>query len=175
MKKSIAIIAALLCLTACATTDPQPVETAPEMGTAAETQQETETEPETKAAPVSDAQIQYDNITVWENSTGTLWYTAVVEVANLGETTLQLSSCTLDVENASGALVATLDLGTSVPEVIDPGETAYYVETSTLYVALPEGYQLVPHAKFGEHAAPVRGNHGGSESGKNLKNFCKTP
>ena len=43
MKKSIAIIAALLCLTACATTDPQPVETAPEMDTAAETQQETET------------------------------------------------------------------------------------------------------------------------------------
>lgn len=158
MKKSIAIIAALLCLTACATTDPQPVETAPEMGTAAETQQETETEtePETETAPVSDAQIQYDNITVWESSTGTLWYTAVVEVANLGETTLQLSSCTLDVEDASGALVATLDLGTSVPEVIDPGETAYYVETSTLDVALPEGYQLVPHAKFGEHAAPVR-------------------
>lgn len=54
MKKSIAIIAALLCLTACATTDPQPVETAPEMDTATETKQEIETEPETKAAPVSD-------------------------------------------------------------------------------------------------------------------------
>ena len=167
MKKPSAIIAALLCLTACATTDPQPVETAPETDTtaaetqqsgetAAETQQETETEPETEAAPVSDAQIQYDNITVWESSTGTLWYTAVVEVANLGETTLQLSSCTLDVEDASGALVATLDLGTSVPEVIDPGETAYYVDTSTLDAALPDGYKLVPHAKFGEHAAPVR-------------------
>lgn len=162
MKKSIAVIAALLCLAACATTDPQLVETAPEMETAAETQQngetaaETETEPETETAPVSDAQIQYDNITVWESSTGTLWYTAVVEVANLGETTLQLSSCTLDVEDASGALVATLDLGTSVPEVIDPGETAYYVDTSTIDAALPEGYKLVPHAKFGEHAAPVR-------------------
>ena len=160
MKKPIAIIAALLCLTACATTDPQPVETAPETDTtaAAETQQETETEtePETEAAPVSDAQIQYDNITVWESSTGTLWYTAVVEVANLGETTLQLSNCTLDVEDANGALVATLDLGSSVPEVIDPGETAYYVDTSTLDAALPEGYKLVPHAKFGEHAAPVR-------------------
>ena len=158
MKKPIAIIAALLCLTACATTDPQPVETAPETDTAAETQQETEaaTGPETEAAPVSDAQIQYDNITVWESSTGTLWYTAVVEVANLGETTLQLSSCTVDVEDANGALVATLDLGSSVPEVIDPGETAYYVDTSTLDAALPEGYKLVPHAKFGEHAAPVR-------------------
>lgn len=169
MKKPIAIIAALLCMTACATTDPQPVETAPETDaaaaetqqneeTAAEPQQETEaaTEPETDAAPVSDAQIQYDNITVWESSTGTLWYTAVVEVANLGETTLQLSNCTIDVEDASGALVATLDLGTSVPEVIDPGETAYYVNTSTLDAALPEGYQIVPHAKFGEHAAPVR-------------------
>ncbi len=145
--------------TACATTDPQPVETAPETDTtAAETQQETETEtePETEAAPVSDAQIQYGNITVWESSTGTLWYTAVVEVANLGETTLQLSNCTMDIEDASGALVATLDLGTSVPEVIDPGETAYYVDTSTLDAALPEGYKLIPHAKFGEHAAPVR-------------------
>lgn len=158
-KRTICTIFSILFLaTACATTDPQPVETVPEMDTAAETQQETETEtdPETETAPVSDAQIQYDNITMWESSTGTLWYTAVVEVANLGETTLQLSSCTLDVEDASGALVATLDLGTSVPEVIDPGETAYYVETSTLDVALPEGYQLVPHAKFGEHAAPVR-------------------
>lgn len=110
-----------------------------------------------------------------EPTPGTLWYTAVVEVENLGETTLQLSSCTLDVENASGALVATLDLGTSVPEVIDPGETAYYVETSTLDVALPEGYQLVTHAKFGEHAAPVRGNHGGGESGKKLKKLLQNP
>lgn len=154
------IFSILLLTTACTTTDPRPVETAPETDTtaAAETQQEaeTETEPETEAAPVSDAQIQYDNITVWESSTGTLWYTAVVEVANLGETTLQLSNCTLDVEDANGALVATLDLGSSVPEVIDPGETAYYVDTSTLDAALPEGYKLVPHAKFGEHAAPVR-------------------
>lgn len=162
-KRTICTIFSILFLstaTACATADPQPVETAPETDTttAAEPQQETEaaTEPETDAAPVSDAQIQYDNITVWESSTGTLWYTAVVEVANLGETTLQLSSCTVDVEDANGALVATLDLGTSVPEVIDPGETAYYVDTSTLDAALPEGYQLVPHAKFGEHAAPVR-------------------
>lgn len=160
-KRTICTIFSILFLTtACTTTDPQPVETAPETDTtaAAETQQETETEtePETEAAPVSDAQIQYDNITVWESSTGTLWYTAVVEVANLGETTIQLSSCTLDVEDASGALVATLDLGTSVPEVIDPGETAYYVDTSTIDAALPEGYKLVPHAKFGEHAAPVR-------------------
>lgn len=110
MKKPIAIIAALLCLTACATTDPQPVKTAPEMDTAAETQHETETEtePETEAAPVSDAQIQYDNITMWESSTGTLWYTAVVEVANLGETTIQLSSCTLDVEDETSATIAAL-------------------------------------------------------------------
>ena len=112
MKKPIAIIAALLCLTACATTDPQPVKTAPETDTtaAAETQQETETEtePETETAPVSDAQIQYDNITMWESSTGTLWYTAVVEVANLGETTIQLSSCTLDVEGETAATIAAL-------------------------------------------------------------------
>ena len=62
MKKSIAIIAALLCLTACATTDPQPVDTAPETDTtAAETQQEveTETEQETEAAPCP---------TVWQTS-----------------------------------------------------------------------------------------------------------
>ena len=65
MKKSIAIIAALLCLTACTTTDPQLVETAPETDTAtAETQQETETETEqeTEAAPVSDAQITYADV-----------------------------------------------------------------------------------------------------------------
>ena len=135
MKKSIAIIAALLCLTACATTDPQPVETAPETETAAaetqqngetsaETQQEieTETEPETEAATVSDAQITYADVSTWTDSIGSTWYTAVVEVENTGTETIMLSNYSMDVEDASGSLVGTMDLGTSVPEILEPGE-----------------------------------------------------
>lgn len=159
MKKPIAIIAALLCLTACATTDPQPVETAPETDTtAADTQQETEaaTEPETEAAPVSDAQITYADVSTWTDSIGSTWYTAVVEVENTGTATIMLSNCSMDVEDASGALVGTIDLGSSVPEILEPGEIGYYVETGTMDYTLPDGYQLAPHTKFAEHDAPTR-------------------
>lgn len=160
MKKPIAIIAALLCLTACATNDPQPVETAPETDTtaAAETQQETETEtePETEAAPVSDAQITYADVSTWTDSIGSTWYTAVVEVENTGTATIMLSNCSMDVEDAAGALIGTMDLGSSVPEILEPGEIGYYVETGTMDYTLPDGYQLAPHTKFAEHAAPVR-------------------
>lgn len=152
------IFSILLLATACATTDPQPVETAPETDTAAETQQETETEtePGTEAAPVSDAQITYADVSTWTDSIGSTWYTAVVEVENTGTATIMLSNCSMDVEDASGALVGTMDLGSSVPEILEPGEIGYYVETGTMDYTLPDGYQLAPHTKFAEHDAPTR-------------------
>lgn len=158
-KRTICTILSILFLaTACTTTDPQPVETAPETDTAAETQQETEaaTEPETEAAPVSDAQITYADVSTWTDSIGSTWYTVVVEVENTGTATIMLSNCSMDVEDAAGALIGTMDLGSSVPEILEPGEIGYYVETGTMDYTLPDGYQLAPHTKFAEHAAPVR-------------------
>lgn len=126
------------------------------MDTATETQQEIETEPETETAPVTDAQITYADVSTWTDSIGSTWYTAVVEVENTGTATIMLSNCSMDVEDASGALIGTMDLGSSVPEILEPGEIGYYVETGTIDYTLPDGYQLAPHTKFAEHDAPTR-------------------
>lgn len=162
------IFSILFLATACATTDPQPVEKATEMDTAAKTQQngetaaetqqetETETEPETETMPVYDAQITYADVSTWTDSIGSTWYTAIVEVENTGTATIMLSNCSMDVEDASGSLVGTMDMGTSVPEILEPGEIGYYVETGTIDYTLPDGYQLAPHTKFAEHDAPTR-------------------
>ncbi len=149
IKHIAAITAMLLCFTGCA---------AEKFETVSETQHETEaaTDSDTEAAPVSDAQITYADVSTWMDSIGSTWYTAVVEVENTGTATIMLSTCSMDVEDASGALVGTMDLGKSVPEILGPGEIGYYVKTSTMDYTLPDGFQLVPHTKFAEHDAPKR-------------------
>ena len=182
-KRTICTIFSILFLTtACTTTDPQPVETAPEMGTAAETQQngeiaaetqqetETETEPDTEPTPVSDAQITYADVSTWTDSIGSTWYTAVVEVENTGTATIMLSNCSMDVEDASGALVGTMDLGTSVPEFWSRGRSP----TSRLLPSSSATCSTPPRCSS-PRSSRRSGNHGGSGSEKNLKNFCKTP
>lgn len=144
-----AITAMLLCFAGCA---------AAEFESVSELQQETEaaTEPDTEVAPVSDAQITYADVSTWTDSIGSTWYTAVVEVENTGTATVMLSTCSMDVEDASGALVGTMDLGKSVPEILGPGEIGYYIKTSTMDYTLPDEFRLVPHTKFAEHDEPTR-------------------
>ena len=49
-------------------------------------------------------------VRVWKSSIGTTWISAALPVKNTGSDNLYLSSGTLDVEDASGSLVETLNM-----------------------------------------------------------------
>jgi hypothetical protein len=68
-----------------------------------------------------------------------------MEIMNTGSCALYLSSGTFDYEDASGSLVATESLVSVYPEVINPGEKAYYYDVSTLdNVKLGDTLKIVP-------------------------------
>lgn len=84
-------------------------------------------------------------IRTWTDSIGSVWVSVAVPVKNTGSVDLYLSSGAIDVEDASGALVKTLSMVSVYPQILRPGETAYYYEETSLDAALPEGCRAVPH------------------------------
>lgn len=89
--------------------------------------------------------ITYNSLKLWENSIGTVWYQGIVEIENTGNTDLFLSSGKFDIENADGTLFASKDYVSVYPQIIKPGEKAYYYENSTLDNADPSAeYKIVP-------------------------------
>ena len=72
------------------------------------------------------------SVTTWVDSIGTAWAQVAVEVYNAGKYDLFLDSASVDLETASGALVDTQSYIDPCPQVISPGEYAYYVETIML-------------------------------------------
>ena len=91
-------------------------------------------------------EIGEGEVRLWTNSIGTQWLSAAVPVKNTGEADLYLSSGTLDIENAEGKLIKTLEYVSVYPQVLKPGETAYYYEETTLDEATDgAGFKIVPH------------------------------
>lgn len=85
-------------------------------------------------------------VKTWQNSLGTTWVSVAVPVKNTGNVNLYLSSGTIDVEDASGSLVKTLKMVNVYPQVLQPGETAYYYDETTVDGDLPsEGLKTIPH------------------------------
>ncbi len=85
-------------------------------------------------------------VRIWTDSIGSTWISAALPVKNTGSDNLFLSSGTLDIEDDSGALVTTLRMVTVYPQVLLPGETAYYYEETTLDESVSqEGLKIVPH------------------------------
>ena len=84
-------------------------------------------------------------VTVWKDGIGTNWIRAAVPVKNTGADDLFLSSGTIDIEDVAGTLVQTLSLVGVYPQIIKPGETAYYYEETTFDGENTEGLRLVPH------------------------------
>ena len=51
----------------------------------------------------------------------------------------------MDIENADGSLATTLSMVSAYPQIIKPGETAYYYEETTYDGTNIEGLKVVPH------------------------------
>ena len=99
----------------------------------------------------SNAKAQYEvgnsSAEVWTNSIGTKWIKVVVPIKNTGSENLYISPCTIDIENSEGNLEDTLSLVSAYPQVVKPGETAYYYEETTYEGTSAKGLKAVAHAE----------------------------
>ena len=83
---------------------------------------------------------------VWKDSIGSNYLIVTVPVKNTGSENLYLSTGTIDVEDDSGKLIKTVDMVSGYPQVLLPGETAYYYEETLLDEAVDtEALKTVPH------------------------------
>ena len=90
-------------------------------------------------------EITYTNAKTWENSIGTTWVQVIVEITNTGNKNLYLSSGSYDLEDESGALVASQKLVSEYPDVLAPGEKGYMYEETTLDDAVDGVLTVIPH------------------------------
>lgn len=86
----------------------------------------------TENANKVDYQVSEGFAEVWTDSINSKWIRIAVPVKNTGNVNLYLSSSSFDVENKDGEIVDTIDFVSVYPQVLKPGETAYYYE-ETLY------------------------------------------
>lgn len=103
----------------------------------------------TEAAKEENAEYEIGKCTAhaYYNSINTAYITVVVPVKNTGNTNLYLSSCTIDVENSNGTLEDTLSMVSVYPQVIKPGETAYYYEDTFYDGDSFSGLKAIPHVE----------------------------
>lgn len=93
-----------------------------------------------EAYELGDAEIR-----TWTDSIGSKWIQVSFAVKNTGGKDLYLSSGTIDVEDASGALIDTLSMVSAYPQIVQPGETAYYYEETTFEGESTEGLKAALH------------------------------
>lgn len=76
--------------------------------------------------------ITYSKAVSETDSIGTVYTFGIVEVTNTGSCDLYLSSGKFDVEDKAGNLLASRSIVSVFPQVISPGEKAYYSEAMML-------------------------------------------
>ena len=97
------------------------------------------TEPEKRSA----YEISYSHVKAYQNYFGTTKFQIIYEVTNTGSTDLYLSSGSFDIETQEGTLVASKTSVSVFPEVISPGEKAYYYRNIELDNYSGDGSDLV--------------------------------
>ena len=97
-----------------------------------EAQKETTTEQkETKKDFEIHYEISYKNVASWINTIGTMRIQVIAEITNTGEIPIYLSTSSYDLEDSNGQIIASKQLVSTYPDVIEPGEKGYlYDETS---------------------------------------------
>ena len=93
-------------------------------------------------------EITYSSVKTYKNSIGLTWAQAIVEIENTGSYNLFLKPGTCDLEDSEGNLVASKDMS-AYPQIIAPGEKAYYYEEYALdSVAEDTVLQIIPRPEI---------------------------
>jgi len=77
-------------------------------------------------------EVTYQNAKLYKNSIGTMYVQIIFEITNTGTSRLYLKSGSCDLEDGNGKLIASKSYISVYPDVIDPGETAYYYDETTI-------------------------------------------
>lgn len=77
-------------------------------------------------------EITYQKSRAWTNSIETMWIQTIIEITNTGDSSLFLDSGAYDLEDADGKLITSRTMVSVYPQIIEPGEKAYYYEETTL-------------------------------------------
>lgn len=146
MKRWIAFILAIVLLMGCATgcsssssNEPSSQET-----TNGKTNQDSSTpaEPEVQEYYYEKGEVR---VNTWKNSIGTVWVQVAMPIYNGGTKDLYLGSCKFDLEDSGGHLVDTVEMVSSCPEVLQPGETGWYYGENTLDISEPQELVGIAH------------------------------
>ena len=104
----------------------------------------------TEPAKKADYEVGEGTVRTRTDSIGTKWIAVAVPVKNTGNTALYLSSSSVDIENADGTLADTVSSVSVSPQVLQPGETAWYYEETFFEGDMSGEYKAVPHIKAKE-------------------------
>ena len=118
--------------------------------TASQTEQRTAVPAATEAAVKTDYEVGEGIVKLWTDSIGSTWVSAAVPVKNTGTTNLYLSSATIDLEKADGSLAASMSMVNAYPQVLKPGETAWYYNDTTYDGNASDALTAVPHPQVEE-------------------------
>ena len=81
----------------------------------------------------------------YTNSIGDAKIRVAVPIKNTGKTNLYIDDASIDIEYSDGTLADTLKMVDAYPQVLLPGETAYYFTESSYDGDSTEGLKLVTH------------------------------
>ena len=118
---------------------------------AEEEQEQEETEPEAKVEDVA-WEVGEPIFTVWTDSIDSRWIQVMVPVTNTGAKNLYYDEVQLDIEDAEGHLIESMDLLSFYPQIIQPGETGWVYEETT-FESESEPGNVITHIDFSEAKA----------------------
>lgn len=157
MKRKLAIMLCMLMsvgVTACgssSSSSTQPTPSANEENNAEADAEEAEAEePEGESVSSGDStawEVGEGKVVTWTDSIGSGWVQIIVPVTNTGTDNLYLSTGTMDLEDETGHLVDSRSMVSVYPDVIQPGETAFYYEETTLEIEENTTLKVVPHVE----------------------------
>jgi len=116
-------------------------------------EEEPESEPEEPAKPAKEEAAWEAGdaiIDVWTDSIGTDWIRVMIPVKNTGTKNLYMDDCSIDLEDGSGHLIDTMDYVSGYPQVLQPGETAWFCDEDFFEGDASAGVNALPHFSIEE-------------------------
>jgi len=137
-----------LSLSACGssakTSTSETAETKPVESQASSAQETAVASAESAQSESADYEITSSKAVTWVDSIGSPWVQIITEISNTGTKNLYLSTGACDLEDSTGALVASESMVSAYPDVLAPGEKGYLYEETILDAPVDGELTVVP-------------------------------